>query len=120
MTETDTDSTEESGGNRSRKELEYLIRAEYGLIYVVSSEEERVEKELAARVQREEEVEVGGRVERVREGDDERVVHRAQHVPFGEGVAQLVALDDVALRHHLRGAAAAREGCGCAQEVPRV
>ncbi len=29
--------------NTSREELEYLIRARYGLIYVVSSEEERVE-----------------------------------------------------------------------------
>ena len=28
----------------SRQELEYLIRARYGLIYVVSSEEERVEE----------------------------------------------------------------------------
>jgi len=48
MTERDAESTEEPGGNTSRKEIEYLIRAEYGLIYVVSSEEERVEKELVA------------------------------------------------------------------------
>ncbi len=32
----------------SRQELEYLIRARYGLIYVVSSEEERVEEAICA------------------------------------------------------------------------
>ena len=32
----------------SRQELEYLIRARYGLVYVVSSEEERVEEAIKA------------------------------------------------------------------------
>ncbi len=34
--------------NKSRQELEYLIRARYALIYVVSSEEERVESSIKA------------------------------------------------------------------------
>lgn len=36
----------------SREELEYLIRARYALIYVVSSEEERVEGRCARSVPR--------------------------------------------------------------------